>query len=137
MPAVDRTELPAAVEEGLAQPSCSHARVGLSLANGRLIFRVKVVPVSGGVTLLWQDITERTRTEAALKHSEERLAVAAECANDGFWEWDFAGEQFYVPAAGERWWASTPHRRWVARRTGCSESIRTMWLRCKPRSSPL
>ncbi len=97
VPAIDRTELPAAVEDALRRRRAhTLEQVSLSLANGRLIFRVKIVPVSGGVTLLWQDVTERTRTEAALKHSEERLAVAAECANDGFWEWDFAGEQFYV-----------------------------------------
>jgi diguanylate cyclase (GGDEF)-like protein/PAS domain S-box-containing protein len=97
VPALARTELPRAVDDALASRS-PHTleQVSLALPSGRLIFRVKVVPVSGGVTLLWQDITERTRTEAALKRSEERLAIAAECATDGFWEWDFAREQFYV-----------------------------------------
>jgi len=97
VPALARTELPRAVDDALAtRRPHTLEQVSLSLANGRLIFRVKVVPVSGGVTLLWQDITERTRTEAAPKRSEERLAVGAECANDGFWEWDFAKEQFYM-----------------------------------------
>ena len=48
----------------------------------------QILPVAGGVTLLWHDVTERTRAEQALKRSEERLALAAEGANDGLWEWD-------------------------------------------------
>jgi diguanylate cyclase (GGDEF)-like protein/PAS domain S-box-containing protein len=97
VPAATRTDLPKAVDDALSSRTAQTLdQVVLSLASGRLIFRVKIVPVSGGVTLLWQDITERTRTQAALKRSEERLAIAAECASDGFWEWDFAAEQFYV-----------------------------------------
>ena len=52
------------------------------------ILQVKILPVAGGVTLLWHDVTERTRAEHELKRSEERLALAAEGANDGLWEWD-------------------------------------------------
>jgi diguanylate cyclase (GGDEF)-like protein/PAS domain S-box-containing protein len=47
------------------------------------------------VTLLWHDVTERTRAEHALKRSEERLALAAEGANDGLWEWDLRSQEFY------------------------------------------
>jgi diguanylate cyclase (GGDEF)-like protein/PAS domain S-box-containing protein len=97
VPALARTDLPRVVDDALVtRRAHTLEQVPLSLAGGRLTFRVKVVPVSGGVTLLWQDITERTRTEAALKRSEERLAVGAECANDGFWEWDFAQQQFHM-----------------------------------------
>jgi diguanylate cyclase (GGDEF)-like protein/PAS domain S-box-containing protein len=97
VPALARTELPQAVDDALARHRAQTIeQVSLSLANGRVVFRIKIVPVFGGVTLLWQDITERARTEAALKRSEERLAVGAECANDGFWEWDFAKQQFFV-----------------------------------------
>ncbi|HUE87164.1 MAG TPA: EAL domain-containing protein [Vicinamibacterales bacterium] len=97
VPALARTELPRAVNDALATRTARTLEcVSLSLAGGLRAFHVKIVPVSGGVTLLWHDVTDRTRTERALKRSEERLAVAAECANDGLWEWDFAGEQFYV-----------------------------------------
>ena len=47
------------------------------------------------MTLLWDDVTERTRAEPALKRSEERLALAAEGANDGLWEWDLRSQEFY------------------------------------------
>jgi diguanylate cyclase (GGDEF)-like protein/PAS domain S-box-containing protein len=52
--------------------------------------------VAGGVTLLWHDVTEHTRAERALKRSEERLALAAEGANDGLWEWDLRSQELYV-----------------------------------------
>ena len=51
--------------------------------------------MAGGVTLLWLDVTERTRAEHALKRSEGRLALAAEGANDGLWELDFQSGECY------------------------------------------
>ena len=59
-----------------------------------------MLPVSDGMTLLWQDVTERMRTEQALKRTEERFALAAEGANDGWWEWDLRTQEFYCSA---RW----------------------------------
>jgi diguanylate cyclase (GGDEF)-like protein/PAS domain S-box-containing protein len=101
LPALARTELPHVVDECLSTGTArTLEHVSLPLASGSRTFQVKIVPVSAGVTLLWQDITTRVRSESALKRSEERLVVAAECANDGLWEWDFSGEQFY---ASGRW----------------------------------
>jgi diguanylate cyclase (GGDEF)-like protein/PAS domain S-box-containing protein len=57
---------------------------------------VKFVPVAGGVTLLWHDVTERIRAEHAIKRREDRLVLAAEGANDGLWEWDLRSQEFYV-----------------------------------------
>jgi diguanylate cyclase (GGDEF)-like protein/PAS domain S-box-containing protein len=59
------------------------------------ILQVRILPVVGGVTLLWHDVTERTNTEQALKRSEERFALAAEGANDGLWEWDLRSQEVY------------------------------------------
>ena len=59
------------------------------------MLQVRILPVPGGVTLLWHDVTERARAEQALKRSEERLALAAEGANDGLWEWDLRTQEFY------------------------------------------
>ena len=42
----------------------------------------------------------RARAEHALKRSEERLALAAEGANDGLWEWDLHNKEFYCSS---RW----------------------------------
>jgi diguanylate cyclase (GGDEF)-like protein/PAS domain S-box-containing protein len=61
---------------------------------------IRIVPVSGGVALLCQDVTEHAEAEQALRRSEGRLALAAEGANDGLWQLDLRNKEFYVSA---RW----------------------------------
>ncbi len=46
---------------------------------------------------LFTDVTERSRLEAALKESSERLVMALEAARAGIWEWD--------PQTGESQWS--------------------------------
>jgi diguanylate cyclase (GGDEF)-like protein/PAS domain S-box-containing protein len=72
------------------------AYVEVTAAGASRILQVQVVPVAGGTSLLWQDITERLRAEQALRRSEERLALAAEGANDGLWEWDLKRQELYL-----------------------------------------
>jgi diguanylate cyclase (GGDEF)-like protein/PAS domain S-box-containing protein len=97
MPVLSHTELPRAINDALKNRSprtLSH--VGLPSAAGGRILQVKILPVAGGLTLLWHDVTKQTRAEHALKRSEERLALAAEGANDGLWEWNLRTQEFYV-----------------------------------------
>jgi diguanylate cyclase (GGDEF)-like protein/PAS domain S-box-containing protein len=61
---------------------------------------VKILPGVDDVMLLWHDVTEQTRSKQALRRSQERLALAAEGANDGLWEWDLRTQEFYYSA---RW----------------------------------
>jgi diguanylate cyclase (GGDEF)-like protein/PAS domain S-box-containing protein len=101
VPVLNKTELPRAINDALKdRRPRSLAQVELPSAAGALILQVRILPVVGGVTLLWYDVTERTRADHALKRSEERLALAAEGANDGLWEWDLRSEEFYFSA---RW----------------------------------
>jgi diguanylate cyclase (GGDEF)-like protein/PAS domain S-box-containing protein len=91
------TELQRVLEDVAAsRTSRSLPRLALRCAEGLRILQVKVIPVTDGVTLLWQDVTEHTRAVQALQRNGERLGLAAEVANDGLWEWDFATQQFYA-----------------------------------------
>jgi diguanylate cyclase (GGDEF)-like protein/PAS domain S-box-containing protein len=71
----------------------------LSTAGARIL-QVTILPGDGSTTLLWRDVTDQKRAEYAVKRSEERLALAAEGASDGLWEWDLRSQEFYVSA---RW----------------------------------
>ena len=101
VPSLAKTKLPRVITDVLTSGTGQTlAQLGLSTAAGARTLQVKVLPVAGGVTLLWQDVTERTRTEQALKRNEERLALAAEGANDGLWELDIRSQELY---SSSRW----------------------------------
>ncbi|OFW28500.1 MAG: hypothetical protein A3H97_04575 [Acidobacteria bacterium RIFCSPLOWO2_02_FULL_65_29] len=95
VPVLGKTDLPRAISDVLTNRSPRTLHLGLPSAEGARILQVKVLPVTGGVTLLWHDVTERTHAERALKRSEERFALAAEGATDGLWEWDLRSQEFY------------------------------------------
>ena len=101
MPALGKTELPRVIAEVLTSGTPGRSRILRCLpprADGRS--RSGSFPLTVASTLLWDDVTERTRAEHALKRSEERLALAAEGANDGLWEWDLRSQEFYCSS---RW----------------------------------
>jgi len=54
------------------------------------------------------DITERRRSEMALRISEERYALAAEGANDGLWDWHIVERSVYYSPRWERLVGETP-----------------------------
>jgi diguanylate cyclase (GGDEF)-like protein/PAS domain S-box-containing protein len=47
-----------------------------------------------------ENITERKRSQEALRQSEERYALVSRAANDGLWDWDLATEKVYYSS---RW----------------------------------
>lgn len=52
----------------------------------------KLLRWTGAIT----DITDRKRTEMALKQSEERFALAAAASADGIWDWDLSANTMFV-----------------------------------------
>ena len=100
VPALATGSLPRAIQDALSSQTGRALNVDLTRAKGARVLEVRIVPVSGGISLLWRDVTERARVEKRLKRSEERLALAAEGAADGLWEWDLRTQEFYVSA---RW----------------------------------
>ena len=96
VPAIGRTHLPQIVDEVLThRHPRTVARVVLPFAASPRILEVRVMPVDGGATLVWHDLTERLREDGALRRSEARLALAAEAANDGLWEWDLRQQECF------------------------------------------
>jgi diguanylate cyclase (GGDEF)-like protein/PAS domain S-box-containing protein len=97
LPALAHSGLPRTIAETVqdGKPrTLNHLRLGAGVDAP--IVQVKVLPVAGGVTLLWHDVTERTHAERELRSSGERLALAAEGANDGLWQWNLQTQEFYV-----------------------------------------
>jgi diguanylate cyclase (GGDEF)-like protein len=86
-----------AVTSGNAQ---TIADVRVACGSTTRLLEVKAIPVTDGVTLVWQDITKASELKHAAKRSEQRLALVADGANEGLWEWDLHGESFY---ASGRW----------------------------------
>jgi diguanylate cyclase (GGDEF)-like protein/PAS domain S-box-containing protein len=96
-PAIARTELPKAIKDALKDAksrTLGDIRIGTGAAARTL--QVKVLPVAGGVTLLWHDVTERAQADDEVKRHGERLTLAAEGANDGLWQWNLRSQEFYV-----------------------------------------
>ena len=110
VPALARTELPRAIKQTAADRQVrSLSTLTLPAGKSMCIVQVKVVPVAGGIALLWHDITERTRAEVEIKRSGERLALAAEGANDGLWQWNLQTQEFYVSGRWRTMIGLPPH----------------------------
>jgi diguanylate cyclase (GGDEF)-like protein/PAS domain S-box-containing protein len=101
LPVLKSSGLPRTVEEAIAERSPrTQLLFGVLSAAGGRILQIRVVPAAGSTTLLWLDVTDQKHAEYDVRRSEERLALAAEGASDGLWEWDLRTQEFYVSA---RW----------------------------------
>lgn len=95
LPALGKSELPRALEDVLtSRTPRTVTRISVPGAPGPRTLDVRILPVAGGATLLWHDLTERAEDGVA-RRPEARLALAAEAANDGLWEWDLRTEECF------------------------------------------
>ena len=101
LPVLNNSGLPRAINEAIVQqsPRTQLLYGSLSSAGGRIL-QIRIVPAASRTTLLWLDVTDQKRADYEVRRSEERLALAAEGASDGLWEWDLRSKEFYVSA---RW----------------------------------
>jgi diguanylate cyclase (GGDEF)-like protein/PAS domain S-box-containing protein len=96
VPMLGGSEISRAIQETLADRQPRTLTLRLSTASDGCILRVKVVSTARGAAVLWHDVTERTQVEQELKRAGERLALAAEGANDGLWQWNLRTQEFYM-----------------------------------------
>ncbi|MEQ1760595.1 MAG: EAL domain-containing protein [Vicinamibacterales bacterium] len=99
-PSLNVTDLQSAIDDTLSTGSARTLTLSVRAQTRVRAMQVKILPSPSGVTLLWRDSTERMQAERDLKRKEERLALAAEGANDGWWEWDLRTDEIYLSA---RW----------------------------------
>jgi len=103
LPGLRETTLWHAISESLKDRTArTLEQIEVKCAGGSRTLRVKIVPEWDRVTVLWHDITEQARANQGRARSEQRLALLAEGANDGLWEWDLRTQQCYF---SPRWWA--------------------------------
>jgi diguanylate cyclase (GGDEF)-like protein/PAS domain S-box-containing protein len=101
LPVLKNSGMPRSIDDALEHQSPrTQLLYGVLSSVGARVLQVTILPGDGTTTLLWRDVTEQKRAEYAVKRSEERLALAAEGASDGLWEWDLRSQEFYVSA---RW----------------------------------
>jgi hypothetical protein len=58
-------------------------------------FEVRAYPSREGLSVYFQNITQRKQTEAALHESEERWQLALRGNNDGIWDWNLLTNQLF------------------------------------------
>ncbi|AFZ23359.1 PAS domain S-box [Cylindrospermum stagnale PCC 7417] len=58
-------------------------------------FQVHAYPSQDGLSVYFQDITERRQTAAALRESEERWQLALHGNNDGIWDWNLKTNEVF------------------------------------------
>jgi len=76
--------------------------IGIHRDGREMLLDVRVFVFMNGVTIFWNDVTHRAQAEAALKHSEQRYALAAAGSNDSLWDWDLVRDEVHLT---ERWHA--------------------------------
>jgi diguanylate cyclase (GGDEF)-like protein len=96
-----KTDLSRTLKDALIDRTPRTISVRLAFATQTRVLSVRIRPIDGGLSLVWQDGTARTRVEDEHSATNDWLAVAAAAANDGLWEWNEQSREFSVTG---RWY---------------------------------
>jgi diguanylate cyclase (GGDEF)-like protein/PAS domain S-box-containing protein len=96
LPDLVKTELPHAIRHVAAGQPRTIVRLTFANAGAARACQAKVAALPDGIAIIWQDITEQRRAEQETRKAEACLALAAEAANDGLWQWDLRSGEFFV-----------------------------------------
>lgn len=101
--------MPGHIDSGLFEEYCQVVETGQSLVKDSLLyedqfgqqrltkaFDIRVAKFGDGYVATWRDITERKKTEEALRESEERLQMALDGSGGGMWIWDIVTNEDYL-----------------------------------------
>jgi diguanylate cyclase (GGDEF)-like protein/PAS domain S-box-containing protein len=99
VPMLADTSVANAVGAALAGGSDSGVlRLMLPAAAGAAVLQIRIVPNRRNVMLIWQDVTNDTRANSALRQSEARFALLESSISDGLWEWDLQAQSIRFSA---------------------------------------
>ncbi|MDO8322347.1 MAG: PAS domain S-box protein [Phenylobacterium sp.] len=77
---------------------------------GRMV-ELRILPMrDAGIAVSLSDITERRRTEDALRASEARLELATQASRLGVWEWNIVTGEMIVSARAREIWGFAPEQ---------------------------
>jgi diguanylate cyclase (GGDEF)-like protein len=91
------TALPQAAHDALhAGTFVPMPNVAVASPDGERSLQLEIFPDVDGVGIHVHDVTRDAQHERDRQQAADRLALAAEGANDGLWEWDLRTQQLYV-----------------------------------------
>jgi len=101
LPVLGKTQFARVFDEAVTEGrQRTLSRFMLSTSDGVRVLQVKILPEAERVTVLWYDLTDRSRAEQALQRSEQRFALMEAGAHDGLWEWEIRNHEVHFSA---RW----------------------------------
>ena len=110
LPALSKTEFEQAFDEAVSDGRpLMLSRFALPVSEAMRLLEVKICAEADCVTVLWNDVTDRSRAQQALQRSEDRFELMQAGVNDGLWEWEIRSHEINFSA---RWRALVGLPQW-------------------------